>query len=49
MKVDKKDLEELYDLVSELFFCADVISERYYWELQGKFDAIKINIEGELL
>jgi len=48
MKVDAKDLEELYELVSELFSCAnDSFSERYYWELQGKFDAIKMRIEAE--
>lgn len=46
MKVDKKDLEELYEFVTDLFSCTgDTISERYYWELQERFDAIKARIE----
>ncbi len=37
MTVDKKDLEELYELVSELFSCFDdTFSERYHWELQSE-------------
>ncbi len=46
MTVDKKDLEELYDLVSELFWTTDIPS-RYHYELYQKFEAIQAKIEAE--
>ena len=48
MKVDKKDLEELYDLISELFSCTDEgLSEIYYWDLQERLNTIKAKIEAK--
>ncbi len=46
MIVDKKDLEELYEFVENLL-CNAGISDRYYYELDQKFEAIKAKIEAE--
>ena len=40
MKVDKKDLEELYDLVQELLSTTN-IPNGYFYELEQKFFLLK--------
>ncbi len=48
MKVDKKDLEELYELMEELLSSVDdTHSNQYYYDLLDSFETIKAKIEGE--